>query len=27
VDGTVTIPGNPVPLEVITARPVLVGAN
>jgi hypothetical protein len=27
VDGTVTIPGNPVPLEVITARPVLVGED
>jgi hypothetical protein len=27
VDGTVTIPGNPVPLEVITARPVLVGGD
>ena len=27
VDGTVTIPGEPVPLEVVTARPVLVGEN
>ena len=27
VDGTVTIPGAPVQLEVITARPVLVGEN
>jgi hypothetical protein len=27
VDGTVTIPGTPVPLEVITARPVLVGGD
>jgi hypothetical protein len=27
VDGTVTIAGTPVPLEVITARPVLVGGN
>jgi hypothetical protein len=27
VDGAVTIPGEPVPLEVITARPVLVGEN
>ena len=26
VDGTVTIPGEPVALEVVTARPVLVGA-
>lgn len=27
VDGTVTIPGEPVPLEVVTARPVLVSAD
>jgi hypothetical protein len=27
VDGAVTIPGEPVPLEVVTARPVLVGEN
>jgi hypothetical protein len=27
VDGTVTVPGDPVQLEVITARPVLVGEN
>ena len=27
VDGTVTVPGEPVQLEVITARPVLVGEN
>jgi hypothetical protein len=27
VDGTVTIPGNPVRLEVVTARPVLVGGD
>ena len=27
VDGTVTIPGEPVPLEVVTARPVLVAGD
>ena len=27
VDGTVTIPGAPVPLEVVTARPVLVSGD
>jgi hypothetical protein len=27
VDGTVTVPGEPVRLEVVTARPVLVGAD
>ena len=27
VDGTVTIPGDPVPLEVVTARPVLVSGD
>jgi len=27
VDGAVTIPGEPVPLEVVTARPVRVGEN
>jgi hypothetical protein len=27
VDGTVTVPGDPVPLEVVTARPVLVSGD